>query len=192
MMTLAELRSVLHPWDRYGFETWHDSLVWGSLTETTVRGWLHTVMLPHATEELERFHAENAFLEAFRDPLLWREMNGFNLFARSLSLFGPDLPSKPPRVFRAFNVINTNVGQGDLHRRFDGIIFGGAEHGRKNVWLLESRSGEVVSVDRETSQETFRWPDFDTFLPAALRELAENWSDEERRVTRLGFLDHKM
>lgn len=149
-------------------------------------------MLPHAPDELERFFEENAFLQAFRHPLLWHEMNGFNLFRRAFSLYGPDLPSKPPRVWRAYDVITTNVGQGDLHRRFDGIIFGGANFGRKDVFLLESRSGEVISVDRETSRETHRWPDFDTFLSAVLQELAANWSDEDRRVLHLSFLEGSM
>ena len=29
MMTLAELRGFLEPWERYGLETWHDALTWG-------------------------------------------------------------------------------------------------------------------------------------------------------------------
>ncbi|TNC43791.1 hypothetical protein FHG66_20780 [Rubellimicrobium rubrum] len=188
MTALANLRHFLEPWDRYGFDQRHDALIWGSSTETTNRGWLHQVMLPHASEELDRFHAENRFLEAFRHPRLWCEMNGFNLFSKAFSLFGPALHSEPPRVWRAYNVVTTNMGQGGFHQRFDGIIFGGAEHGRRSVWLLETRSGEVVSADRETSQEIFRWPDFDSFLPAALNELAANWSEDERRVTHLSFV----
>lgn len=189
MTTLADLRRFLEPWDRYGFEERSGALIWGSLTETTNRGWLHQVMLPHAVDELNRFYAENSFLEAFQHPRLWREMNGFNLFSGAFSLYGPDLLSEPPRIWRAFNAISSNMGQMNLHQTFDGIIFGGAGGGLgTDVWLMESRSGEVVSVDRETSQETFRWPNFDAFLPAVLNELAENWSEEERRVTSLSFL----
>lgn len=176
-MKLEYLRHSLRRWDHLGFEVEPDGTpIWGRLGDGRYRGWLHQIMPAYDADVLEVFLQENPFLAPYQHPKAWREFSGFELFSKTLSLYGPHLKSNPPRVWRPMNVVNMNTSESWCTEKFDGLIFGSGFYGK--YFYVERRDGQVVAVCRETEGEVFRWPNFCEFLTTEIHRCSEAWNDD--------------
>ena len=169
-MQMRDLVDRLARWEHLGLTVCDSGTrLYGAQSEETPwLGWLHTVCCPVEKSRLDAFADENPFQKAFRYPDQWEEFNGAYLFRLALCLYGLRMGNP---LDWPYDIVSQNVGYDDLTSRYDGLIIGGANMGRRSYHYIETRRGEVLAIDQDTSDQVFVWPDYKTFVTSEIDRL---------------------
>jgi uncharacterized protein YbaR (Trm112 family) len=171
-MQMRDLIDRLARWEHLGLMVYDSGThAYGARSETRPRGWLHVVCCPLDKARLDAFADENAFQKAFRYPDQLLEFNGAYLFGLALCLYGLRLGKPKHGLDFPYSMVTPNFESYDLTSRYDGLIIGGANMKRRSYYYIETRRGEVLAIDRDTSDQVFAWPDYETFVTSEIDRL---------------------
>jgi hypothetical protein len=171
-MRMQDLTDRLARWEHLGLTVFDSGTrLYGARSEGKPLGWLHHVCCRLEKARLDAFADENPFQKAFRYPDQWEEFNGAYLFTRALCLYGPNRGKPQYASDWPYDIVSHNVGYDDLTSRYDGLIIGGANMGPKSNHYIETRRGEVLAIDQDTSDQVFAWPDYETFVTSEIDRL---------------------
>jgi len=165
-VNLAALRKRLAPWEHVGFRVWKTgALVYGNLETGRINGWLHVVFPPIPEGNMKRVTDEVTFIKDYGYLNILGGINGAMLCSGMLELYGVHATGsalRGPGIL--FDIFAENVNFTRHVERHDGLVFGSAMFAPVMRLYIETRTGEILSVDEETSDIAHRWPDFDTFF----------------------------
>jgi hypothetical protein len=169
---MQDLIDRLARWEHLGL-TVRDSgtRLYGARSEGKPLGWLHRVCCPLDKARLDAFADENPFQKAFHYPDQWEEFNGAYLFTEALYLFGLHLGKPQYASDQPYDMVSLNFGYYNLASRYDGLLIGGSNMKRRSYFYIETRHGEVLAIDRDTSDQIFAWPDYETFVTSEIDRL---------------------
>ena len=171
-MRLQDLTDRLARWEHLGLTVFDSGTrLYGARSEGKPLGWLHCVCCPLDKARLDAFADENPFQKAFHYPEQWEEFNGAYLFGLALCLYGLQLGRPRHGLDFPYDIATPNWDSHDLTSRYDGLIIGGANIGRRSHYYIETRRGEVLAIDRDTSDQVFVWPDYETFVTSEIDRL---------------------
>jgi hypothetical protein len=61
---------------------------------------------------------------------------------------------------------------------------------RRSYFYIETRRGEVLAIDRDTSDQVFAWPDYETFVTSEIDRLNRIFDADGQRppdIADIGF-----